>query len=112
MVFKLRHYVPLFTLKLVFYSLFYSNTQYSLKNWGKAAKSYLYNLKILQNKILRAILFCPSRSPTNILYSKLKVFKLDEMLNMEIAKFMFKFNNQMFSDFFNNYFTNLDHVHN
>ena len=31
---------------------------------------------------------------------------------MEIAKFKSKFNNQMFSDFFNNYFTKLDNVHN
>ena len=31
---------------------------------------------------------------------------------MEIAKFMSKFNNQMLPDFFNNYFTKLDNVHN
>ena len=31
---------------------------------------------------------------------------------MEIAKFIFKFNNQMLPDFFNNYFTKLDNVHN
>ena len=47
MVFKLRHYVSLSTLKLVYYSLFHSNIQYSLINWGRAAKSYLCNLKIL-----------------------------------------------------------------
>ena len=34
------------------------------------------------------------------------------MINMEIAKFMFKFNNQMLPEFFNNYFTKLDNVHN
>ena len=108
MVFKMRHYIPLSTLKLAYYSLFHSNIQYTLLNWGRAPKSYLYNLKILQNKILRAILFCSSRSPTNLLYSKLKVLKLDDMINMEIAKFMFKFNNQMLPDFFNKYFTKLD----
>ena len=73
MICKLRHYVILSTLKLVHYSLFNSNIQYSLLNCGRAAKSYLYKLKILQNKILRAVLFCSSRSPTNLLYSKLKV---------------------------------------
>ena len=31
---------------------------------------------------------------------------------MEIAKFMFKFNNQMLPDFFNNYFTKPDNVYN
>ena len=34
------------------------------------------------------------------------------MMNMEIAKFIFKFNNQMLPEFFNNYFTKLDNVHN
>ena len=85
---------------------------YSLLNWGRAAKSHLYYFEILQNKILRAILFCPSRSQTNLLYSKRKVLKLNDMINMEIANFMFKFNNQMFQDFFNNYFTKLGNVHN
>ena len=111
MVFKLRYYVPLSTSKLIYYSLFHSNIQYSLLNWGRAAKSYFHNLKILQNKILKAILFCPSCSPTNLPYSKLKVLKLDDMINMEIAKFMFKFNNQMLPDFSNKYFTKLDNFH-
>ena len=31
---------------------------------------------------------------------------------MKIEKFMFTFNNQMLPDFFNNYFTKLDNVHN
>ena len=31
---------------------------------------------------------------------------------MEIAKFIFKFNNQKLPDFFNNYFTELDNIHN
>ena len=34
------------------------------------------------------------------------------MINIEIAKFMFKFSNQMHPDFFKNYFTKLDNVHN
>ena len=48
MVCKLRRYVSLsITLKLVYYSLFNSNIQYSLLSWGRAAKSYFYYLKIL-----------------------------------------------------------------
>ena len=42
----------------------------------------------------RDILFCPSRSLTNLLFSKLKVLKLNHMINLEIEKFMFKFNYQ------------------
>ena len=34
------------------------------------------------------------------------------MINTENAKFMFEFNIQMHPDFFHNYFTKLDNVHN
>ena len=49
---NLKHYVSLLTLKLVCYSLYHFNIQYFLLNWARAAKSFLHNLKILQNKIL------------------------------------------------------------
>ena len=65
MIYKLRYYVPLSALKIVYFSLFHSHLQYSLLNWGRASKSILYKLKILQNKILRAMLFCSKQTRTN-----------------------------------------------
>ena len=62
MIFKLRYYVPLSTLKLIYYSMFHSVIQYSLLNWGRASKSQLHNIKILQNRFLRASLFHDSRT--------------------------------------------------
>ena len=72
MIYKLRYYVRLSTLKIVYFSLFHSHIQYSLINWGRASKSILYKLKILQNKSLKAILFCSKQDRTNLLYFKLK----------------------------------------
>ena len=94
MIYKLRYYVPLSTLKIVYFSLFHSHIQYSLLNWGRASKSILYKLKILQSKILRAMLFCSKQDQTNLLYFKLKILKLEDMIAMEYAKFIFKFNNK------------------
>ena len=111
MIYKLRYYVPLSTLKIVYFSLFHSHIQYSLLNWGRASKSILYKLKILQNKILRAMLFCSKQNQTNLLYFKLKILKLEDMISMEYAKFIFKFNNHMLPDSFNCYFTKLEYVH-
>jgi len=67
MIYKLRHYVPLQTLKLVYYSMFHSHLQYSLLNWGRAAKFHY------QNKIQWACLFCPRHYSTNLLYSRFQV---------------------------------------
>ena len=111
MMHKLRYYVPLSTRKLVYFSLFHSQLQYSLLNWGRAAKSNLQKLVILQNKILRASLFRPKHHQTTLLYSEFGVLKLENMINMEFAKFMYKFNNKMLPESFNNYFTKLDDVH-
>ena len=49
--------------------------------------------------------------PTNLLYTKFCVLKLDDMIKMELANFMFKFNNKMLPHSFNNYFLKLDNIH-
>ena len=90
MIYKLRHYVPLSTLRIVYNSMFHSHIQYSLINWGRAAKSHYHKLSILHNKILRACLFRPCRYEANLLYSRFRVLKLEDMIKMEFAKFMFK----------------------
>ena len=111
MVYKLRHYVPLSSLKLVYYGLFHSHLQYSLLNWGRAASSHLQKLIILQNKFIRASLFCAKEKPINFLYSKFNTLMLTDMINIEFAKFMFKYNNRLLPPSFNNYFTKLDVIH-
>ena len=111
MIFKLRHYVPLSTLKLIYYSMFHSVLQYSSINWGRASKHLLYKIKTLQNRFLRASLFRPSRFSVNALYFEFGVLKLDDMIDMEYAKFLFRFSNNMLPNYFNNYFTSLDSIH-
>ena len=91
--------------------MFNSVLQHSLPNWGRACKSHLQKLSILQNKITRACLFCSRRDSTALLYSKFGVLKLEDMINMEIAKFMFKFYNKMLPNSFDSYFTKLDSSH-
>ena len=112
-IFKPRHFVPLSTLRLVYYTMFHWHIQYSLLNWGRAAKSHLDKLSTFQTKIglLRACLFRPLHSPTNYLYSKSRVLKLEDMIKIEKAKFMFKYNNKMLPISFDNYFLKLEKVH-
>ena len=112
MIYKLHHYVPLSTLRIVYYSMFHSHIQYSSINWGRAAKSHYHKLSILQNKILRAWLFRPRRYETNLLYSRFRVLKLEDMIEMEFAKFMFKYSNNMLPNSFNNHFIKLENIHN
>ena len=110
-IYKLRHYVPLSTLKSVYFSLFHSQLQYLLLNWGRITKTHLHRLEILQKKIIRACYFRPRFQHSILLHSKLGVLKLDDMIKTELAKFIFKFKNQMLPFSFNNYFINLNQVH-
>ena len=47
-IFKLRHYAPLSTCKMSYYSVFQSTRLYSLINW-RATKSCLRQLKVLRD---------------------------------------------------------------
>ena len=55
-MYKLRHYVPISTMKSVYFIHKY-NIHYSI-GVRRAAKTHLHKLEILQNRIVRACYFC------------------------------------------------------
>ena len=112
LIFKLRHYVPLSTCRIVYYSMFHSNILYSLINWGRASNFLLREIELLQNKFIRACLFQPRKTYVNLLFSKFQALKLMDMINMEFAKFMYKYENHMLPSSFDNYFIKLESIHN
>ena len=71
--------------------MFHLVIQYSLLNWGRTSKSQLHNIKILQNRFLRASLFHDSRTSINVLYNEFRVLKLEDMIDMEFIKFVLNF---------------------
>ena len=111
--YKLRHYVPLNTLRIVYFSLVQSHLQYSLINWGKANNVTLHRLEIMQNKIIRASLFCHKRTLIGNLYVNFHVLKLSDLikLHVEYVKFMYQFENNLLPVSFKKYFSNLDCIH-
>ena len=77
--YKLWHYVPLNTL-IVYFSLVQSHLQYSLINWGRANSVTLHPLEIMQNKIIRASLFCHKRTLIGNLYVNFHVLELSDLI--------------------------------
>ena len=53
--YKVRHLIRLETLKMLYYSLFYSFIFYGITVWGLTHKSYLDPIIIAQRKILRVM---------------------------------------------------------
>ena len=79
---------------------------------GSASKSHLQKLRILQNKIITASLFCPRKYPTFLLYFRFGVLQLDDRIKMEFVKFAHKLFNKKLPNSFDNYFTDLKYIHN
>ena len=98
--YKLRHYIPQNTLRIVYFSLVQSHLQYSLNNWERANKVTLHPLEIMQNKIIRASLFCHKRTLIENLYVKFYVLKLSDLIKLEYVKFMYQFENNLLPVFF------------
>ena len=95
-------------LRTVYFSLVQSHLQYSLINWECANNSTLHPQKKILNKIIKVCLFSHKRTLIDNLYIKFQVLKLSDLCKLEYAKFMYKFENNSLSIFFNNYFTKLD----
>ena len=57
-LFKLtRHYVPLSTLKQLYYTLIYPYLTYGLMSWGTAYQTKWNKIKVSQNNCIRCIFF-------------------------------------------------------
>ena len=91
---KLRNYVDLHTLRILYYSFIYSHLQYRISSWGRATKSVLKPLSIIQKRVLRLITKTPYRTPSAPLFFQLKILKIDDVYKLQIAKMMHHINNQ------------------
>ena len=60
-LFKLRHYVPISTLKQLYYTLIYPYLTYGLMSWGTAYQNEFKKIKVNQNNCIRCIFFCQHR---------------------------------------------------
>ena len=77
--FKIRHYVSRETLKLLYYSLFYSFISYAIVVWGLTHPSVLDCLYKLQKKVVRAISFKDRYAHSTPPFHKLKILKIHEV---------------------------------
>ena len=86
----MRRLVSQDVLIVLYYGLVQSHLTYGLLAWGSANKTTIQSSQVLQNKIIRTM--CGVRRnehvANNILYTNLKILKIEELYFLEIAKFM------------------------
>ncbi len=90
MLAKIRHYVGLNSLLMIYHGIFSSILLYGSQIWGQLNQPVV-TLGRIQNKALRIMNFEHPRSPINILYNKCKILKLED--NIKLLNFLFAHDN-------------------
>ena len=88
---KLRHFVSRNVNLSVYHSLFGSHINYGCLVWSFTSKFNLERLTKLQKKCLRILTFSDFDAHTNSLFSSTKILKLNDIVILEILKFMHDF---------------------
>ena len=95
---------------MLYHSLIYSKMRYSITMWETASKTMLDLIRVMQNRILRTMLFCNLRIRLSFIYKRLNILKLDDMYELEMAKFMYKLHYNKLSKNLYNFFQKLTFV--
>ena len=111
-MYKLRHLVPLESCISVYYSLFYSRISYGIMCWGSACPSVVNPIRVLQNKVIKAMLFKPIDTRIWPLLVETRILCIKDVFNLEIAKHVYKFYAHFLPDVFNEQYTLVSNTHN
>ena len=118
LLYKIRPFVNMKILKMLYYSLVYPHLNYVTEVWGSADPTYLDRILILQKRIVRMLTFnemrqqdysFPSSDP---LFFKLEILKIQDLFKLKIAKFIYKCLNKNTPINFQNWFTLATQTHN
>ena len=105
---KLRHYVNIATLILLYYSLIYSFLNYCTITWGNTYLITLQLFTLLQKRAVRIITFSDFKAHiTPLFYYHLKLLKLSGLIYLKNALFMYEHNNVTLQSAFSHFFLSL-----
>ena len=109
---KLKHFIPLKSLVMVYYSIDQSYLQYAVTSWGNAAWKCLRKLQEKQNDIIR-IVTNKQRFRTKLipLYNQLNLLQIKNIYKLKGSIFMYKFHCEKLPYYFHNYFCKSLNVH-
>ena len=78
---KIRHYVPKYLLRTIYYSLFNSHLIYACEIWGQNQNNVFFRkISELQKKSLRLINFKCYNAPTDPLFKDNKILKISDFI--------------------------------
>ena len=82
MLCKIRHFVNIETLHMIYYGIFSSILMYGSQIWGQQ-NNIVKKLQVLQNKALRIMHFQPKGTSATPLFKKSEILKLTDHVNLQ-----------------------------
>ena len=101
--FKIRHFVPLDTLKLLYYSLFYAFVSYGIAIWGLTHKTLINTVFLIQKKILKAVTFSDTTVHSDPIFSRLGLLKVGDIFQLQLLSFMYDCYHGLAPSYFSSY---------
>ena len=92
-------------------SFLYPYLIYCIHVWGGTHKSYLNPLMLLQKKAVRCICFLRKHDSVSEVFVNMSILNLQNIYNLELNSFMFKFTNESLPKIFLNYFVRHNEIH-
>ena len=108
---KLRHFVNIQTLIQLYYAIVYPFLTYGCMVWGSIYITNIKPLEILQKRTIRVINFAKFDAHTNPLFAQRKLIKLQDIIFLYTACFMYHFSKSNLPNAFNNFFTPINTRH-
>ena len=103
---RLKHYVPVLILKIIYNSLFLSHLNYGITAWGFNVGS---RIKTLQKKAIRFIYNAKYNSHTTPMFKNLHLLQAVDIFKLACFKFFYKCENRIILDYFKNMFLTHEH---
>ena len=111
MLFKLRSFLPLKSLKMLYKSVILPHFTYCNLVWGSASNSHLRRLLILQKKAIRICFNMHFRAHTAPLFKSMQLLNILDNVSFNVVLFMHKFVHQRLPKVFNAFFKKHSDVH-
>ena len=108
---KVRHYINISTLVMLYYTLIYPFLKYAIVAWGNTYTSMLKPLINLQKKAVRTMTFSDNKVHSSPLLSGLKVLKVLDLVILNNAFFTYDFHAKLLPAALESFFTSVDILH-
>jgi len=110
MIYKIRNFVRINALRIIYYCVVYSYLQYCIVSYGLACDSVLQPLNAIHNNVLRALTFSNFKCHIIALY-KQPFCLIKDIYHLELSKLMNKFHNNTLPQSYNGFFQKITETH-